>query len=480
MTSSHEHRKPKLLIVTDSAALDTGLGRVAREIGTRLVAEDRYEVNQFGFFHKRTKRAVPFRIFHNRNDGEPKFGQLYLEDIIREHEIDLVLLIGDRFMFDDFLLSPTARGGAKVLWYATIDSQPCDYRQLAAMQLVDQVIFCTQFGQVAAQFAGFDVSQGCAVVHHGVETSVFHPLPSGHRDELRKKFFPNFDDPFVVGCVARNQPRKNIPALCKAFRMFVSEHAVCRQCGEIIFSPLEAAGSCPSCEAGLPELFDHVPAKSDAVLYLHMNPLDPLGHDLHSMVRRTNIDKQCVFGDVKIDASGTGVEDRDMNELYAAMDVFCLPTMGEGFGLPFLEAMAAGVPVLATGYSGHTDFVNGVGDLIEVESWVTDVSNNAERAVVSLEDMVAHLDRYYYEPEDYQAKWAQHLLKRGINIQSDPRLKVTGHELLKAMGDAGHRRAKLLDWKNLLPIWPKLVDTMLGIDSKQSDEERVHLGVELV
>lgn len=45
-----------------------------------------------------------------------------------------------------------------------------------------------------------------------------------------------------------------------------------------------------------------------------------------------------------------------MANLYRGADCFVLPTRGEGVGLPILESMACGVPVITTGWSAHTDF----------------------------------------------------------------------------------------------------------------------------
>jgi glycosyltransferase involved in cell wall biosynthesis len=44
-------------------------------------------------------------------------------------------------------------------------------------------------------------------------------------------------------------------------------------------------------------------------------------------------------------------------ELYAGSDCFVLPTHGEGWGMPILEAMACGVPAIATDWSGPTAFL---------------------------------------------------------------------------------------------------------------------------
>lgn len=48
--------------------------------------------------------------------------------------------------------------------------------------------------------------------------------------------------------------------------------------------------------------------------------------------------------------------DADMEALLGIADAVVLPTRGEGFNLPAAEAMAAGIPVITTGYSAHLDF----------------------------------------------------------------------------------------------------------------------------
>ena len=45
------------------------------------------------------------------------------------------------------------------------------------------------------------------------------------------------------------------------------------------------------------------------------------------------------------------VSDAALAELYRRCAVFCYPSLGEGFGLPVLEAMAAGAPVLTSNLS---------------------------------------------------------------------------------------------------------------------------------
>ena len=51
-------------------------------------------------------------------------------------------------------------------------------------------------------------------------------------------------------------------------------------------------------------------------------------------------------------------------DLYRACDAFVLPTCAEGWGLPLIEAVAAGLPIITTMYSGHTEFLQHVYDSV--------------------------------------------------------------------------------------------------------------------
>lgn len=42
------------------------------------------------------------------------------------------------------------------------------------------------------------------------------------------------------------------------------------------------------------------------------------------------------------------VEQEDLNAFYSAAELFCFPSLNEGFGLPVIEAMASGVPVITS------------------------------------------------------------------------------------------------------------------------------------
>eukprot|EP01126_Amoeba_proteus_P048485 TRINITY_DN5604_c0_g1_i13.p1 TRINITY_DN5604_c0_g1~~TRINITY_DN5604_c0_g1_i13.p1 ORF type:complete len:308 (-),score=43.57 TRINITY_DN5604_c0_g1_i13:186-1109(-) len=58
--------------------------------------------------------------------------------------------------------------------------------------------------------------------------------------------------------------------------------------------------------------------------------------------------------------------------LFRAVDAFILPSRGEGWGLPIMQGMAMGLPVITTRCTGQVDFVDSsVGYLIDVKSTIS-------------------------------------------------------------------------------------------------------------
>ena len=51
------------------------------------------------------------------------------------------------------------------------------------------------------------------------------------------------------------------------------------------------------------------------------------------------------------------ISQQDLVDLYQQSHVFVLPSKGEGWGLPLIEAAAVGLPIVTTWYSGHTEFL---------------------------------------------------------------------------------------------------------------------------
>lgn len=65
-----------------------------------------------------------------------------------------------------------------------------------------------------------------------------------------------------------------------------------------------------------------------------------------------------VASDGRIRVISGQLSDQAMARLYNAADAFVFPSKSEGFGLPCIEALACGVPVIATSYSGQATFLD--------------------------------------------------------------------------------------------------------------------------
>lgn len=72
------------------------------------------------------------------------------------------------------------------------------------------------------------------------------------------------------------------------------------------------------------------------------------------------------------------VADKDLPGLYSAADLFVFPSLYEGFGLPVLEAMACGVPVVTSGVSSLPEVAGDAAVLVDPHS-VSEIASGMNR-----------------------------------------------------------------------------------------------------
>ena len=86
----------------------------------------------------------------------------------------------------------------------------------------------------------------------------------------------------------------------------------------------------------------------------------------------------------------------DLRRVVASAAAVCMPSSYEGFGLPVLEALAAGRPVLASDIPAHREVAQGQATLLppeDVDAWAEAVSA-LDRAVSTAPARRAHAARY--------------------------------------------------------------------------------------
>ena len=131
------------------------------------------------------------------------------------------------------------------------------------------------------------------------------------------------------------------------------------------------------------------------------------------------------------------LSDMELIRLYKSVDVYILPFRAEGFGITMVEAMAAGLPIIVTGYGPPLDFASND----------TAMFIDATEVECTVDPCGQKMFLKYKLP--FQSKWSE------PNVQSLAKLMTRAHryrEKTRQMAVRARQAALKYSWSNITDL----------------------------
>jgi len=423
-------KKIRILMMSDNPTLHTGMAVVLREVALGLHKTGKYEIVVAGWGYNGYPHNFPFAMLPASTrdfakDGYPQAGIPGLGQMIEMVKPDVVWALGDAWMLNYIQTLPN-RSKFKYVQYMPIDGNPVPDYWVPWIEHIDQLVLYSQYG--VDEVAKATASIKPELIYHGTHPERYYPLPQQARDDIRSKIvFHTVNnenkieqrsglpaDAFVIGTLARNQPRKNFDKVIKAFKIFSED-------------------------------------KPNAYLWLH-TAMQDAAYNLPQLVHTYKL-----YGKVLFTPNYNlinGLSEKELNMLMNIWDVHFLPTQGEGFGIPILETMSAGVPQVVTDYTAHMEWCAPASELIPVvehDDFITGIPHPVERAIPKPSECVKCLDKLYHD-KDHR-----------LNLAKNAR-----------------KIAESMTWDQTIPDWDRVItETYLGTNKNKVSGGVESLGIKI-
>ncbi|MBP1153350.1 MULTISPECIES: glycosyltransferase family 4 protein [unclassified Paenibacillus] len=148
---------------------------------------------------------------------------------------------------------------------------------------------------------------------------------------------------------------------------------------------------------------------------------------------------------------------QQLKGIYTLGSAFVLPTRGEGVGLPFLESLSSGVPVITTGWGGHMDFLHsGNSFFIRYQLKPPAISMNSNHAI-------SRSFRYLFAQKGQ--RWAEADIQ---SLQRQMRLAYQNPGLCKQKGRQGRKDMLNRSWSRAGFALKQAIEKVIRIKKQRS------------
>lgn len=365
MSQNIAQRKLKVLMVSEASFLSSGFGTYAKEILSRLHATQKYQIAElacYGKVNDPKDSSISWRYYANAvEESDPRhkeynsslenqFGRWRFERVLLDFKPDIVIDVRDYWMNAYQQFSPL-RPYFHWILMPTVDSAPQQEEWIDTFLHADAVFTYSDFGRDTLLEQSNNKINYIATTSPGVSLDTFKPL--ANRNNIRESFGLN-NNQIILGSIMRNQKRKLIPELFVSVKSLIDELSK-----------------------------QNDPRANQIYLYLHTSYPDA-GWDLPQLLKEYEIGnrvlftyacKACGFYRPKLFshpvtycpkcASKTfsmpnvsnGLSQDSLNQIINCFDLYIQYAICEGFGMPQVEAAAAGVPIASVDYSAMSDVV---------------------------------------------------------------------------------------------------------------------------
>ena len=305
--------KTKILLLCDHPMSPTGVGTQARWLIDGLVRTGKYSFRCFGGAVKHDK----YDVLRPNDDlvirpvdgfGDPNL----LRQTLMSERPDVLLLFTDpRFFIWVWEMADEIHTVCPIAYNHLWDCDPYPsfnepfYRDTDLINCINKPTYDMLHGRFPTKVN---------FIPHAVPSELYFPEPDYKRRTVRHQLLNvTSDEHFVALWVGRNARRKRPNDMLVAWSMFVKQ----------------------------------LPSSSSATLIMPTNPRDGEGPNLLATAQMLGIERT-----VKFSPEVVGFD--HMRSLYAAADVVVNTSMNEGFGVPTLEAMYCGKPIIVPTTGGLT------------------------------------------------------------------------------------------------------------------------------